>query len=47
MFKGKAVLTAKIPVAVIAMERKVHPLFTKGTILMDRVFFLAEIFRKE
>jgi len=47
MFKGKAVLTAKIPVAVIAMERKVHPLFTESTILIDRGFFLPEIFRKE
>ena len=47
MFKGEAVLPAKIPVAVIAMERKVHPLFTEGTVLIDRGFFLPEIFRKE
>ena len=47
MLKGEAVLAAKILVAVIAMERKVHPLFTKGTVLIDRVFFLHEIFRKE
>jgi hypothetical protein len=29
MFAGKAVFAAKIPVAVIAMERKVHPLSTE------------------
>jgi len=47
MFKGEAVLSAKILVAVIAMERKVHPLFTKGTVLIDRGGFLTEKFRKE
>jgi hypothetical protein len=47
MFKGEAVLSAKILVAVIAMERKVHPLFTKGTVFIDRGFFLPEKFRKE
>jgi hypothetical protein len=47
MFKRKAMLAAKILVAVIAMERKVNPLFTEDTVLMDRDFFLPEIFRKE
>jgi hypothetical protein len=47
MLKWEAVLSAKILVAVIAMERKVHPLFTKGTVLIDRGFFLPEKFRKE
>ena len=47
MLTGKAVFAAKILVAVIAMERKVHPLPTEGTILIDRDFFLPEIFRKE
>ena len=47
MFTGKAMFATKIPVAVIAMERKVHPFPTKGTILIDRDFFLPEIFRKE
>ena len=47
MFKREAVLAAKILVAVIAMERKVYPLFTEGTVLIDRRFFLPEIFRKE
>jgi len=47
MLKGESVLAAKIPVAVIAMEWKVHPLFTEGTVLIDRGFFLPEIFRKE
>lgn len=47
MFKGEAVLSAKILVAVIAMEWKVHPLPAKGTVLIDRGFFLTEIFRKE
>jgi hypothetical protein len=47
MLKGEAMSAAKILVAVIAMERKVHPLFTKGTVLIDRGGFLPEIFRKE
>jgi hypothetical protein len=47
MFKGEAVLSAKILVAVIAMEWKVHPFFTEGTVLIDRGGFLPEKFRKE
>lgn len=47
MLTGKAVLAAKIPVAVIAMEWKVHPLSTEGTVLIDRGFFLPEKIRKE
>ena len=47
MLTGKAVLAAKILVAVIAMERKIHPLSAKGTVLIDRGFFLSEKFRKE
>jgi len=47
MLTGKAVLAAKIPVAVIAMERKVHPLSAERTVLIDRGFFLSEKFRKE
>ena len=41
MLKGKAVFSAEIPVAVLAMKRKVNPLTAKGTVLMDGWFFLS------
>jgi hypothetical protein len=44
MLKGKTVFAAKIPVAVIAMERKVYPFPAEGTVLMDRSFSLPEYF---
>ena len=44
MLKGEAVSATKIPVAVLAMERKVHPLPAEGTVLIDRGFFLPEQF---
>jgi hypothetical protein len=47
VFKGEAVIAAKIPVTVIAMEWQIHPIPAEGTILVNRVFFLPENFRKE
>ncbi len=47
MLAGKAVFAAKILVAVIAMERKIYPLSTEGTVIIDRGLFLSEKFRKE
>ena len=41
MLKGKAVFSAEIPVAVLAMKRKVNPLTTESTVLMDGWFFLS------
>ena len=44
MLKGEAVFAAKIPVAVLAMEWKIHPLPAEGTVRMDRGFSLPEKF---
>ncbi len=47
MLKREAVFTAKIPVAVFAMERKVHMLPAEGTVRIDRGFFFPNSVEKK